>query len=230
MYIVGIDYSMSSPGIVVFVLDDNLEIKYKNYLSFTNVKKIYELDKDHLIYYPKNYFKNYYEKAETFKNEIVNFIVQYDNVPDYVAIEGYSYSSKGKIFEIAESTACLKFHIYNESWSLRIHDPDSIKMFATGNGHADKELMKKCYDEVILGNRFDLSHFNKKDKKCNIKSESPECDIIDAYWIAKLLQTELQIRKGILLLKDLKEHQIRVFNRCTKANPVNLLDKEFIQK
>jgi hypothetical protein len=52
-------------------------------------------------------------------------------------------------------------------------------------------------------------------------------DLCDAYGLARLLLLELELRSGITKLSDLNEIEIRVFNRITKAFPVNLLDRDF---
>ena len=60
--------------------------------------------------------------------------------------------------------------------------------------------------------------------------KNPREDIIDAYFILKLLQAELKLRHGLIELKSLSVKQIQAFNRVTKANPTNLLDRDFIEK
>ena len=60
--------------------------------------------------------------------------------------------------------------------------------------------------------------------------DGPLTDIVDAYFLAKLIWIELQVRSGEICLKDLPEHQILTFNRVTKAYPVNLLARPFITK
>ena len=60
--------------------------------------------------------------------------------------------------------------------------------------------------------------------------KSPRNDIQDAWYIAKLLQLEIKLRSGLIMLHDLPEHEIVVFNRCTKKYPVNLLARDFLQK
>ena len=44
----------------------------------------------------------------------------------------------------------------------------------------------------------------------------------------KLLHTELTLRKGFVILKELSDEKISIFNRVTKNQPQNLLDTDFI--
>jgi Holliday junction resolvasome RuvABC endonuclease subunit len=209
MKIVGIDYSMNSPGIVRFYLDNNLDLIKAESLGFTQIKKNQKDAK--IIYHKKDQFCNNIEKFVWINDIIHNFLLnEYATFQDdYIALEGYAYGAKGKVFEIGEATGELKKRIWESKVPLRIYDPTSIKMFITGVGNADKELMKKHYKGIIP-----IEDINE--------------DIIDAYHITSLLQTELKLRKGIVKSQDLLEHQIRVFNRCTKSHPENILVENFI--
>jgi len=60
------------------------------------------------------------------------------------------------------------------------------------------------------------------------KNGNPKDNIIDAWWIAKLLLTELRLRRGLVMLKDLSEDAIKIFNRVTKSNPTNILATDFL--
>ena len=209
MKIVGIDYSMNSPGVVRFYLNDNLDLIKADYLGFTQVKKNEKLP--NILYYKKDKFVNNIEKFIWINDNIHNFLLNdYSYFQDnYIALEGYAYGAKGKVFEIGEATGELKKRIWENKIPLRIYDPTSIKMYITGLGNADKELMKKHYKGIIP-----IENINE--------------DIIDAYHITSLLQMELKIRKGIIKTQDLLEHQIKVFNRCTKSHPENILVENFI--
>lgn len=216
MKIVGIDYSKDSPGIVWFDLDKKFEIVSKNYLGFTDVKK--DATKNILYYNKKKDFPNEFEQYIWMRDNVYNTITN-NCKPDYVAFEGYAYKAKGRVFNIAEATGVLKLKIYDNKIPMRIYDPNSIKMFSTANGNAGKDLMFETYTKLPESEKFS-----------EIFTEKKHNDIIDAYFICKILQTELKLRFGYTSLKDLKEHEIRIMNRCTKANPVNVLDVDFIEK
>jgi Holliday junction resolvasome RuvABC endonuclease subunit len=206
MNICGIDYSMNSPGVVIFKLNESLICENVVFRGFTSVKKN---QTENILYYKKEIFKNNIEKFLWMNDNIEKFFLSHEI--DYIALEGYAYGAKGHVFEIGEATGDLKRRIWQNNIPLRIYDPTSIKMFITGTGNADKELMRKYYDGKIA-------------------IESINEDIIDAYHITTLLLTELLTRKGLMMLQQLPEHQIKVFNRCTKTFPENLLARNFIIK
>lgn len=227
--IAGLDISKNSTGCTKFFLDDELKMTdHVNYLGFTTTKK-HEFEsstESRVIHYRKDQFKDSFQKNYWFKDRILNFIAECD----FVAIEGYAYQGKGDVFDIAEFTSLIKNSIYDLGIKMRIYDPNSIKMF-TVKGNADKldmyEAMKK-YDKSATG--FDLSLLPVVEEKHRKKGVSPTSDIVDSYFIARLLWQELKLRKGLQRLKELPEETIRVFNRVSEAYPTNILDQDFISK
>jgi len=220
MLIVGIDYSINSSGIIKMYLDKNLNQESVLYKGFSTVKKVCNVDSS-ITYFKKDQFLDNIEKSIWMKDEIIKFI---DERPDYVAIEGYALNAKGLVFNIAEATMVLKTALYEHGIPMRIYDPNSIKKFATNFGNADKIRME---DEFDRGVDFEDIKPNLGKLPCY---KSPKLDIIDAFFIAKLLQTELKLRKGLISLKDLTEKQIEVFNRVTKHYPENILVRPFIRR
>jgi Holliday junction resolvasome RuvABC endonuclease subunit len=218
MNIVGMDISMNGSGIVRLVLNnDTLDIVRQDYLSFTSVKKN---SNKNIIFYKKEMFKNNIEKADWMIEQMINFSTTF-GVVDYCGIEGYAFSASGRITDIAEFTGLVKYKLYELGWKIRLYDPCSIKMYGTGIGNADKVKMTDCYMEKY-NKDMDVSYLPLY--------KSPSSDIIDAYFIAKLLQIELKLRNGLVKLKDLSEVEIRIMNRVTKSSPVNLLDTPFLEK
>ncbi len=219
MKICGIDASINGTGIVKFELDDDLEITKKNYKAFTQVKKYEEKN---IVYHKKNQFKDQIVKNTWMINHIMDLVIDCD----YVALEGYAYGAKGLVFNIAEFTGCLKdkiyhyIHPFNQNIKMRIYDPGSIKILGCGKGSGDKISMGDAY--VKEGEGWKLDNLTQY--------KSPKSDIIDAWYIAKLLLLELKLRKGIIQLKDLDEAKIRIMNRVTRANPTNILDTDFISR
>jgi hypothetical protein len=135
----------------------------------------------------------------------------------YIAVEGYSMGSEtGQLTQIAEVIGCVKSFLYVTGWRIRVHDPQSVKMFATSKGHATKE-------EMIEASRlYGLSypHF--------LEGVSEQNDVADAFFLMKMLETELKVRNDPFLMKKLPDHQKHIFNRVTKSNPVNILDQDFV--
>jgi hypothetical protein len=137
-----------------------------------------------------------------------------------VSIEGYALHGVGKLTNIVEATMLVKTMIYNNNTPLRIYTPSMIKKFATGNGTAGKVSMFNSYENEPAV--MDLSHLTPL--------QNPYEDIVDAYWVAKLLQTELKLRRGLLTLNELTVKRIEVFNAVSKSQPINLLVRDFITR
>jgi len=221
MIICGIDYSISSPAVVKAVLDDNYKITSIDYLSFSSVKKQCNSDMK-LVYNNRKDFRHDMERFQFLRDNVEQFIYNdHENIPSYIAIEGYAMGGMGKVFNIAEATALTKCMIFDRGTPLRIYTPSEIKKFATLSGDAGKVSMFKAFKE-------ENSPFINLDHLEEMKN--PQEDIIDAYWIMKLLQTELKLRFGMCELKSLNHKQIEVFNAVSKSNPQNILATEFIQK
>ena len=220
MIISGIDNSKNSPGIVKFNIDDEtFKIVREEYLGLTmnkTKKPKISSDPNHLILELNGKDYNDYDKINFMSSNITNFVSDCN----YIAFEDYAYMANGRITDLAESVGVLKYLLYNKNISLRFYAPSLIKMFSTTNGAADKSLMIKQYEQI--GNPLNLPK--------NHLEEHPYEDIIDAYFITKLLYTELAIRKGFIKLHELNEQQIRPFNHISASSKVNLLSLDFIQK
>jgi len=189
MIIAGIDYSKNSPGIVKFFIDDkDFSITKKEYLGITAVKAKNPKTPcgEHCIRFCDKDMDDY-EKINIMSDNAVEFVKDCD----YIGIEGFSYSSKGRVFDLAESAGVLKWRLYNQNKTLRVYAPTLIKMFASGNGNADKDVMLKYYRAD--GNKLNLPE--------QYISDHPYEDIIDAYYIA---QSILFSKFGFLLKKSIK--------------------------
>ena len=225
MIVAGVDFSISSPGVVVMVCDDaSLDILRCHYKGYTDVLKTKALDKN-LDFYKRATFDSDIRRFDFISQDITNYIASFNDEKEcvYVGIEGYAMgSSKGLVFNIAEATGMLKLKLWNSGYNMRIYDPNSIKKFATGKGNADK---------TVMGDFFIADESSYKPQLDHLKNyDSPKGDIVDAYWITKLLHTELMIRYGLLDLKTLPLKSIEIFNQTSKANKENLLCRDFICK
>jgi len=137
----------------------------------------------------------------------------------YLAIEGYSFgSATGQLTQIAEVTGIVKNFLLNCGWKIRIHDPRSVKMFATGNGNAVKEEMLDRAKKAGLK----IPYFIEE-------REQEVYDIADAFFLMKMLQMEIVVRNDPTKAKRYPENQRRILNRVTQANPVNILDRDFLE-
>ena len=103
-------------------------------------------------------------------------------------------------------------------------------MFTTHDGTAQKDLVERS---VKSRWKADFSKYNppraasrggKQPKQNRTTSE----DLADAYALAMMVYTEVLIRSGNTLMKELHPKEVQVFNRVTKTYPVNLLDREWL--
>jgi Holliday junction resolvasome RuvABC endonuclease subunit len=218
MIIAGIDNSKNSPGIVKFYInDETFKIEKEDFLGITTTKAKKpktNTGKNCLRFYDKE--SDDYEKMTFMSDNIIEFVKDCH----YIAFESYSFSSNGKVFDIAECTGVLKWRLYHLNKIIRLYAPTLIKMFATTNGKADKNMMIDYYKKI--GNPLNIAESQLTNK--------PYEDIVDAYWITKLLYMELSIRKGFISLHELSEEQIRPFNHISPSSKINLLSMDFIQK
>lgn len=234
MKIFGLDISLDHGGVVV--LDENGKVTDYRYLTI--VKKMADVDPDHSILLSK---REKDEAKDVFRlRRMVEYAERVWNVQpttcihnSYYSIEGYSYASKStSICQIAELTGYIKRRLFEDGGKIRIHDPLTVKLFATGRGNCMK---KDVVENAALW--FDIPEGLVKRKKIKKKSgekieefDGPATDLADAFFLAKMLYTELKLRSGELLLKQLSEKERRIFLRVTKAYPVNILDRQFICK
>ena len=177
--IAGIDYSMTSPALCVFDTE-------KGRYCFDNVDA---------------YFRSNLARFELFKEGNLNGenhksfdcdMDRYDDISNWattildsqgvtkVFLEGYSFGSTGKVFNIAENTAILKYNLWDLNIDIEILAPTTIKKFATGSGRASKENMydKFCEENPKVGLRESLTP-----RSSNVIN--PVNDIVDAYYILK---------------------------------------------
>jgi len=221
--IAGIDYSPVSPAVVVFNLDpDNLEIKSINWHGVTDVMKNQKLYPQNLETVRLKDYPYYIDRNIAVRERITAFLSYHH--PEYAAIEDYAFAGKGKVFHIGEATGPIKEFIYTRRMKLRYYDITYIKKFATGSAasHVDKVVIARAF-EALEEMKPDISKLDI------LRGKSPSADIIDAFFICRILHTELMLRKGLIKLQDLPEHVIWVFNRTTNSEPENLLCRPFVQ-
>lgn len=243
MKIFGLDISLDHSGIVI--LDVNGKVIDYRYLTTT--KKMADVDPDHSIFLSK---RGENESKDVFRlrrmNEIPKVLVKWysnffhkKNPSAYYSVEGYSYRSQStSICQIAELTGYLKLLLFKGGGKIRIHAPTTVKQFATCKGNASKK------DVVVSAlSNFDIPEgliqrkMIKKKGKTKLPPESwwedydgPVTDIADAYFLARMLYTELKLRSGEITLDKLSENERSQFLRVTKMYPVNILARPFICK
>ena len=230
MIIVGIDPSINGSGVYKLILDDKLDSIEYSYLSFTSVKK--RSDKN-VLHWTNKGFRNYLDHNEFMYDNILEFISK-DGEPDYISMEDYAFAASGKTFHIGEFVGGLKRELYKKDYKLRFYEPTTLKMFATSKGNADKVRMDDAYHDKD-GNK-DPNYFisnppkDRVDLADMIEYKSPRTDIVDAYYLVKLLQLELKLRNGIELMSNLDTNTIKIFNKISKSNPTNILARDFLEQ
>ena len=140
----------------------------------------------------------------------------------YVAIEEYAYNSQAQTFSRAEVQGALKRELFRWGFAQRYHDPTSVKMFATNHGHAQKEEIQLHVAEQ------DMAAFSIIMKSTPFP-EAQE-DLCDAWVLAQMVRKEWLVRAGALDMRSVTDGERRVFNRTTKTNPINVLDRPWIQR
>ena len=143
--------------------------------------------------------------------------------PDFVGIEDYAVRAEQGAHYMGEVGGVGRLICWENKIPLRLHDPISVKMFATHDGTCQKDLV----EEAVLDRwGCDFSHCNQPNSTNREVSE----DLSDAFAIAQLVWTEYQLRNGLISMSDLHTKEIQVFNRVTKTYPINLLSREWILK
>lgn len=180
MILSGIDYSLCGPAICVYVSEDEQEQFNFNHCNFYFLTKTQK--------YAKLFGKNIHgERLIDWNHEYE----RYRSIADWacekvigssiVGLEGYSMGSKGMVFNIAENTGILKYKLWEDAYPIEIFAPTTVKKFATGKGNADKRAMHQAFQRET---RINLNQLISPDKK---SITSPVSDIVDAYYICKLM-------------------------------------------
>ena len=180
MVIVGVDYSLSSPGWCVHVGD---EWSFENcklfYLLHTKTGGDRELEHRGDCFFPlrqptewSNDYDRYWKLSRPVLAECIH------HKADVVYVEGYAFGAVGRVFQIAENAGVLKYRLHHNNFRIETPAPTEIKKFATGKGNANKQDM---IDAFINETGVDI--YARFDKIA--KSKSPIDDIVDSYYIAK---------------------------------------------
>ena len=187
---IGIDYSLSSPGVCVNTSEGEFDYEDCTFYFLTNTKK-YDATFCRPFVTNVRYIgtshKPYTSEPERYSqiaDWVVDIIKSYgdattgvNGIKPTIQIEDYSYGSTGRVFHIAENLGLLKYKLKMEcGWDYTLLPPSVIKKFATDKGNANKELMLEAFEKdtgVNLEVLFDT------------KSKSPISDVADAYFICK---------------------------------------------
>jgi Holliday junction resolvasome RuvABC endonuclease subunit len=153
-------------------------------------------------------------------------------VPHYVAIEDYAVRAEQGAHYLGEAGGIARILCWFRGVSLRLHDPVTAKMFVAHDGTCQKDEVERCVLERwgVDFSKFNQPRPNPTEKKPNPKqNRTTSEDLSDAFALAQMAWTEVQIRRGELNLSDLHPKEIQVFNRVTKTYPVSLLGRDWIK-
>jgi len=178
MKLAGIDYSMTSPGMVIGDTNDHSKCMF---YGIRQKKKQVSIAPNVILFEPNDSYtcseERYFILAQNFLQVILL------NEIKHVYIEGYSYGSTGNTFSIGENTAILKFLLWQEGIQVSVLQPSEIKKFATEKGNANKVAMTEAF-ELKTGCRLDK--LIDDERTIGKPIPAPVSDMIDAYWILQL--------------------------------------------
>jgi len=196
MSIAGIDYSLRGPAICIFHDIDSYTGEKNTEFSFKNCSFYYLTDiKKYATTFMKNIHGTKFSEVEcdssrynSISDWAVEILKKYKC--DQVALEGYSFGSKGKVFHIAENTGVLKYRLFQESIPVDIIAPTSIKKFATGKGNSDKTAMHESFvKETFIDLHKTITPLKKE-------VSNPVSDIVDSYYICKMFYDRINGSKS----------------------------------
>lgn len=174
MIVCGIDYSLTSPAIT---------IHEGNEWDVANCKFYYIVHREKQLVTTGQFYGSLYQEytsdSHRFEN-LSNWSLDIIKKSDKAFIEGYSYGSVGRVFQIAENAGLLKYKLWKEKIPLGVFAPAEIKKYATGKGNSPKE---KMYEAFLAETEVDI---RKKLDIIKTTQWNPLSDIVDSYYIAKL--------------------------------------------
>lgn len=199
MVICAIDLSITSPGVAISGIGkQTILLSYSEHIK----KNIVKSSQKYRIVLIPNTTKHKHTKTEYFKRikqnaeMLVAFINEYlKDVKEVLRItfyiEGYSYSARGMVFDIAEMGGIVKYLIEEKyNTTIRVVEPSIIKKFATGKGNATKDVLaNKIMEEEELKQMYqEIADEIKGKSKKNFTCTSPINDLTDALFLLKYAQ------------------------------------------
>lgn len=217
--VLGIDLALNHTGFVE--LDETGHMSWYKFVS--NVAKHAKDDPKHGVLMP-------WDKKAAGDREQLNAKrlawwqlylteVLHSRKPTHVGIEDYAIQAESNsAYQIGEVGGMARLAAFEVGANVRLIDPVTVKMFAAHNGTAAPETVdiavRDDYPETQIWNGL---------------PNLPRLDLTAAYVVARMVLIETKLRAGTMQLKDLNhEKEISVFTRCTKANPVSLLGRDWI--
>jgi len=134
----------------------------------------------------------------------------------YVAMEDFAYGATQGAHQLGAAAGIARVQMFRfPTFRLRLHDPDSLKLYGTGRGDATKHDVMDAVE--ALGFSPDAY------------GEEPAEDLADAHVLAQMVRTEVAIRKGLLRYDDLAPHHRQIMIRVTKSRPEGVCTRPWIR-
>lgn len=170
----GIDFSMSSPAMVVLDSRAPLAFEESEVRYMTSVRKAAgQHGNMHGV------FHGTYLSDEHRYDAITENFTQHLTQDDRVLIEDYAFAAKGRVFHIGECTGLLKHKLWKAGINFDVATPGQIKKIGCGRGNASKQEMMQAFTEQT---GIDL----KSVLKLTEKQDNPASDIVDAWAACRL--------------------------------------------
>lgn len=218
----GLDLSLNHAGAVVVDTDGRVV----DYRFVSDKKGAVQRNARHGIRAPQKATKD----AEQHQLDRMNFHrrwisdVTLVSGADYVGLEGYAFAAvSNSSYQYGELGGLARYVLTRNGCKVRIHDPQSIKMWATGKGNALAADLLDAMPDAGVRDEW-------KAIEDGLKGQQAAEDLAVAYWIAHMVASEVLVRRGVKALVGFPEHRVRVFNRITKTYPANLLDREWLHR
>jgi len=180
--VLGIDYSISSPGLCLYNGDT-----YQWWVKYLPKGKEFTSPANNVTFTP-------YPDVEGIPRYLglTNWVEQVlaDNILSsypikYVWMEDYAFGANGRLTQLAENAGILKARLH-QNWPticFKTIAPGTLKKFATGSGHAKKEQMwesfVKDYPDAVGWPKIVFP------KSKSLKIPSPLNDLADAFYLAR---------------------------------------------
>jgi len=179
MAIAGIDYSLTCPAICVFTGEQTDRFTYDKCLFYflSDVRKHAKTVDTNIHGTFNSGFDEECQRYQSISEWAVDKVVGCEDV----AIEGYAYNAKGRVFHIAENTGILKYKLWESGTPYTILPPSKPKKIATGKGNANKVDMYAAFKQETGQSLYGFFGINPVGNKV----ANPISDIVDAYYICK---------------------------------------------
>lgn len=141
--------------------------------------------------------------------------------PSHVAFEAYALTKAPLASRtLGEVGAVVRLCCVDAGVPYHVYEVDSIKMFATGKGNAEKaDVVLACRD---AWERLNFLEYGKTDGAGG--------NVADAYVIAQMLHLNLLVRSGAVELSSVAAQERAVLQRTTpKKQPVCILEMPFVE-